>query len=167
MENLAKESPLLLKAEASTAEEIIAQMSAEELSELEYRESVRDNSFIIRKIIYQHYLERLNLWGHTPEEQGFLFYEGFYVGHAHNIFLQFGTDFGIPVMLLLITIVVVGLIKLWKGFVASTQIKDISYLLFLIVPIGFGMLEYSWGVGSIGTLLLFITIGKVIWDEAE
>ena len=42
-----------------------------------------------------HYLRELNFWGHTRENQGFQMFANYWIGHAHNIYLQYATDFGL------------------------------------------------------------------------
>ncbi len=115
-----------------------------------------ENSVLVRSTIYRYYFHRLNLLGQPYEEQGFQLTRYYWIGHAHNIFLQFGTDFGIPVMLaLLATGVWCGRIY-WRRIWREKSIGDAAFLLFASIPLLFGMLEYSWGVGSITMTMMFV-----------
>lgn len=120
---------------------------------------------VVRKTIYGHYASNLNLRGYPQEEQGFQLTPYHWVGHAHNIYLQYGTDFGVPVMILFIILI------LWAGLLMTRRIRrecneaEVANALFLLIPTLFGVLEYSWGVGSITILLLFVAWRKVICEE--
>ena len=120
-----------------------------------------------RKTIYQYYLEKLNLFGHPYDEQGFQMFSWYWVGHAHNIYLQYGTDFGIIVMLLFGILIVWAAESFVRRIIKECKEQEVGYLLFLLVPAVFGLLEYSWGVGSITVLLLFVAWRKVVCNEKE
>ena len=111
---------------------------------------------LTRKTIYQYYLERLNILGYPYDEQGFQLTPYYWVGHAHNIYLQYGTDFGVIMLTLFIGLVVGAIIVLVQKITKQCKEQGVGWLLFLLVPIVFGFLEYSWGVGSITILLLFV-----------
>ena len=123
------------------------------------------DTVLVRKIIYENYLRRLNLRGHPYHEQGIQLTEKTFTYHAHNFYLQYGTDFGIPVMILLILLV------LWSGCIygkrvyKEANIEDITLLMLILIPSLYGILEYSWGVGSIGTTMLFIAWRVPKWKE--
>lgn len=123
------------------------------------------DSFLVRSTIYQYYLTRLNFWGHPYEEQGFMLRADYWIGHAHNIFLQYGTDFGVPMMLLFIGLVLAALVLLYKRFVEQQSIENMGNIFFILIPILFGMLEYSWGVGSLSTVMMFVAWRKAICNE--
>ncbi len=123
------------------------------------------DGFLVRKTIYQHYASELNLWGHPYEEQGFQLGPYYWIGHAHNIYLQYGTDFGIIVMLLFMALIVWSIVLLTGRIVKQCSEVEVGRLLFILVPSVFGILEYSWGVGSITILLLFVAWGKVVCNE--
>lgn len=120
------------------------------------------DAFLVRKTIYKYYFEHLNLLGHPYEEQGFQMHEGYWIGHAHNIFLQYGTDFGIPVMILFIGLILWGLVLLWKEFMRGALAADAASWMYLLIPAVFGMFEYAWGVGSLSILMLFVAWRRVI-----
>lgn len=124
-----------------------------------------NDSMMIRKTIYQQYLKKLNLFGHPYDEQGFQLLSWYWVGHAHNIYLQYGTDFGIIVMVLFTILILWAVVNLVRRIIKECGEQEVGYLLFLLVPAVFGLLEYSWGVGSITILLLFVAWRKVACNE--
>lgn len=157
VEDLIAHSPLVLRVQAAQ-EEMWKQEAV-----LTYEES-RDD-FLVRKTIYEHYFTHLNLWGHPYEEQGFRLLSNYWIGHAHNIYLQYGTDFGIPVMVLFVLLVVWAVMMFVKRIGKTCNEHWVGGLLFLLIPTLFGILEYSWGVGSITILSLFVAWRKVICNE--
>ena len=107
----------------------------------------------------------MNLWGHPYEEQGVQMTPTYWVGHAHNIYLQYGTDFGIVVMFLFILLILWAAIIYIKRVWKKCFEEDVASLLFLTIPATFGMLEYAWGVGSVAILMLFVVWRKAFLDE--
>lgn len=161
MEDMLASSPLLLKAEAADAE-VDPRVEAAVLTREE-----AENGILVRKTIYGHYFKNLNLWGHPYEEQGFQLHPTYWIGHAHNIFLQYGTDFGILMMILFIVLIVWASTVFVRRLRRECTEQHLECLLFLLIPAIFGLFEYSWGVGSLGILLLFIVWGQVICNEEE
>lgn len=117
------------------------------------------DSFLVRKTIYTYYAKRLNFRGHPESEQGFQLTETYHIGHAHNIFLQYGTDFGIQVMILFAVLIIWGVLRLRKAFLRKRDVEKMVYLLYLLIPVLFGMFEYAWGTGSLSITLLFLALG--------
>lgn len=117
------------------------------------------DSFLVRKTIYTYYAKRLNFRGHPESEQGFQLTENYHIGHAHNIFLQYGTDFGIQVMVLFAVLIVWGALRLRRAFLRTRDMEKPVYLLYLLIPVLFGMFEYAWGTGSLSIALLFLSLG--------
>lgn len=154
-EDLLENSPFALTVRA--AEEIDPR---EEAAVLTFEQA--EDGILVRKTIYQHYFSNLNLWGHPYEEQGFQLHPTYWIGHAHNIYLQYGTDFGIIVMALFIVLIVGPGMTFWKRLKRTSTETDLGNWLFLMVPALFGLFEYSWGVGSITILLLFVTWRNII-----
>lgn len=113
------------------------------------------DQLLIRKTIYTQYWERLNLMGHAQDAQGFQMFSNYWIGHAHNIYLQYATDFGILMCICFIVLCVCSVIRLIKTYLLCNEIKSVGYLLLLLVPLLFGMLEFSWGSGSVTVILLF------------
>ena len=152
-EDLLEHSPFLLVTEA---EELSGEESAILASE--------QDSLLVRGAIYKHYLQNLNLLGHSNGELGFLLTPTYWVPHAHNIFLQYGSDFGVPVMVMLAALFLCGGIRLWRRYSRTGSETDAGSWMFLLLPAIFGMFEYSWGTGSLSTLLMFMAWRKVICD---
>ena len=122
------------------------------------------DGFTIRKTIYQYYFQHLNLFGHPYAEQGFQLTARYWIGHAHDIYLQFGTDFGIIAMILFMVLLgwgtVIAIRKFWKD--GNTKAAGSLFLLF--VPCVFGIFEYCWGVGSLTIPVLFVLTRNVLCD---
>lgn len=138
------QSPFLIKAYA--AEVVKTQVLQDEQAV---------DQLLIRKTIYTQYWERLNLMGHAQDDQGFQMFSNYWIGHAHNIYLQYATDFGILMCICFIVLCVCSVIRLIKTYLLCNEIKSVGYLLLLLVPLLFGMLEFSWGSGSVTVILLF------------
>lgn len=142
-------SPLLLRVIA--AENEIPQTLYDEQSE---------NQVLIRKTIYRHYLMNLNLFGHTQKDQGFQIFSFHWIGHAHNIYLQYATDFGVIMGGCFITLNLLSSIMIVMNYLKTGKIRLTISLFVMLVPLLFGTLEYSWGSGSVTIILLFI-----IWQQ--
>lgn len=125
-----------------------------------------EDSYLVRMTIYKHYISNLNLFGHPYEEQGFQMTPIYWIGHAHNIYLQYGTDFGIPVMILFVVLILGAVICFGRRIYKACDEHSVGGLMFVLVPAVFGILEYSWGVGSVTILLLFVVWRKVICEES-
>lgn len=136
---------------------------AAEISEnpvLSYEESIED-PLLVRKTIYEHYFENLNLLGHAQSDQGFQLTIYAWVGHAHNIYLQYATDFGIMMIGCFLILNILVAIKMLMNYQKTRKIRIIISFLIILVPLSFGLLEYSWGSGSVSIALLFIA-----WQQA-
>lgn len=116
------------------------------------------NPLLVRKTIYGQYLKRLNLMGHTQKDQGFQLLSNYWIGHAHNIYLQYATDFGILMCICFVLLCVFSLVYTTKKY---AFVGETGYLFFLLIPLLFGILEYSWGSGAVTVILLF-----VCWKES-
>ena len=119
----------------------------------------------VRGAIYRYYIHLLNLTGHPESEQGFQMTATHRIGHAHNIYLQWGVDFGVPAMILFIGIVLYTFIRLIKSVILKHSVQDAGYLMFFLIPCVFGMLEYAWGAGTFTLLVLFMTWRRIIRNE--
>lgn len=119
----------------------------------------------VRKAIYRYYIHLLNFTGHPESEQGFQMTATHRIGHAHNIYLQWGVDFGVPAMILFVIIVVYTVVKLVKKVILMRSVQDAGYVMLFLVPCIFGMLEYAWGAGSITLIVLFMAWRRVICNE--
>lgn len=154
IQNIMEHSPFLLKTDAAEA-------SAADMEPLLDREQGTD-SLLVRGSIYKYFFQRLNMRGHPYEEQGFQLTPTYWVPHAHNIYLQYGTDFGIPVMILFTILILAGVVQLGRQNILRGSEVDVGCWMFLLITAIFGLLEYSWGAGSLNILLLFIVWKRVI-----
>ena len=145
MDNLILLRPLSMKALAAETDKV--GQAVFECDQTEY------SPIIIRKTIYKQYIDQLNCFGHKQNEQGFQLTPYQWVGHAHDIYLQYSTDFGIIMGACFIVVNLMSIIELLK------RNNTTSRLLFLMmmVPLFFGLFEYSWGSGAVTVILLFIS----------
>ncbi|MDE6016346.1 MAG: hypothetical protein K2H41_11735 [Acetatifactor sp.] len=125
----------------------------------------RGNALLVRKAIYRYYIHLLNFRGHPDSEQGFQIFPNQRIGHAHNIYLQYGVDFGIPVMLLFTVLIGWSAVSFVKEFVRKPSEHSAGCLLFLLIPAVFGLLEYCWGTGSLAVTLLFVIWQRVLCGD--
>lgn len=162
VKSLLEHSPFAIKADAAEA------VPAEDDSRLQtavFSAEQEYDDFLVRSTIYKYYFTHLNWRGHPYEEQGFQLFWDYWIGHAHNIFLQYGTDFGIPVMMLFAVLIVWGSTVCWKRIRKQTSTADIAALYYILIPAVFGLLEYSWGVGSLSITMLFLAWGRAMQEE--
>jgi hypothetical protein len=145
VESILRNSPLAIKANAQELE-----------TESALTTEQAHDSILVRKTIYEYYIKQLNLRGHPYSEQGFRLLPTYWIGHAHDIYLQFGTDFGIPVMILLIILVIYSVVANIYQFITKNSMVSIQCTFFILVVVLFGIVEYSWGVGSLTLSMLFI-----------
>ena len=141
-------------------QEMLAEGYAIDLQELKTVGEKRD--ILVRYSIYRYYIHHLNWTGHSADEQGFQLLPTHWYGHAHNIYLQWGTDFGIPIMVLFIILILWTIFHLVRRFHVTRDPQFAGYLLFFLVPCLFGMLEFCWGTGSLPIALMFFTWGRVM-----
>lgn len=125
------------------------------------------NPIKVRAAIYRYYIHLLNWTGHTDDELGFQMTPTHSIGHAHNLFLQYGVDFGIPVMVMLFLLVVWSFVYFGRELMRKNQGQPVGRIFFLMVPALFGMLEYCWGNGSLAIMLLFVIWRGMICDEGK
>lgn len=120
------------------------------------------DAFLVRKTIYKQYWKDLTLWGRKQSEQGFQLRVGYWIGHAHNIYLQYGVDFGVFVLGLFVGLSVAAVVVLSRGFLKKASLDSLGYLFLMLVPLMFGCLEFCWGPGVLATLMLFMGWSKAI-----
>lgn len=125
------------------------------------REEAQD-PLLVRYTIYKWFFSHLSLRGMPYEEQGLQLAEGYWVQHAHSIYLDYGINFGYPVMILFAVFVWWGAGRLaWQGL-KKRDMEKISCLLIALVPLVFGMFEFAWGAGMISTAALYMTFREMI-----
>jgi len=161
LEDLLSQSPFAISARAAEEEWVDRR---EEMAVLSYEEA--ENGLLVRQTIYAHYFRNLNLLGHRKDEQGFQLTGKYWIGHAHNIYLQYGTDFGIIALILFMGLSGWTCVSLFKGFRRDCELEYLGYLLFALIPLTFGLLEYCWGVSTFSILTLFMAWGRAITQEA-
>lgn len=161
-------NPFTIKAFAAELQETASrEEQLQEMAILKTEEEYTD-PFLVRKTIYSHYLANLNLVGHTQSDQGFQLTYSYWIGHAHNIYLQFATDFGIPAAVCLIILCIVSIVKLVKCYFQKGEPIAVAVsILVMLVPLLFGMLEYSWGSSALTMILLFLCWRQTLVHENE
>jgi hypothetical protein len=120
----------------------------------------QQNAYMIRGTIYSFFFRNLNLRGHEADF-GFQLTPNYWVGHAHNILLQMGTDFGFPVAILFLCLLLMSLTdsaRLLRNRQAPVAQAGMCFWFVMAILI-FGMLEYSWGSCSLNMILLFLNWG--------
>ena len=123
------------------------------------------DGFIVRKSIYKYFWSELNWRGHKNDEIGFQLLSHYWIGHAHNIFLQFGTNFGIPVMILFAGMLIGTLIISMGKWAGGRDAKFVGSFLWMLIPILFGMFEFCWGAGSLIIFMIFFSWRNIFWEE--
>jgi len=167
-DGLFSKNPFIIKAFAAEVQETAPrEEQLQEISVLKEKEEYSD-PFLVRKTIYSHYLANLNLMGHTQDDQGFQLTYFYWIGHAHNIYLQYATDFGVPAAICLIILCIVSITKLVKRYYQDGMpVMAAGSILIMLVPLLFGMLEYSWGSSALTMILLFLCWRQTLVHENE
>lgn len=156
--DLLNNMPWVMKAEAAGLENPYEPKLSEELKE---------DGYAVRSTIYKTFFKSLNLRGYPSSEIGFQLTSDFWVYHAHNIFLQYGIQFGIPVLVLFTVLIFFALKKSLQGFWATQSPEKLCCFYLVLVPALFGMLEYTWGVGQMAIVLLFMAWRSIIMKEEK
>lgn len=138
-------SPFMLNADAAESQE--GAISPVDDAKVSMDERMR---------IYKYYASHLTLWGNAKKENGEWGY------HGHNIFLQFGTDFGIVALGVFVILYGWGLILFIRRFRRDRDEEHIVWLLFFLITLLHGLMENVWGVGSITVLMMFFAWGSII-----
>lgn len=125
------------------------------LSEEEFQ-----NSFLVRYTIYKWFFTHMTLRGMPYKDQGFQLTQGYWVQHAHNIYLDYGINFGYPVMILFVVFAWWGIGRLLRQGLRKGW-EQSACLLIALIPLVFGMLEYAWGAGTISTVTLYLAFREM------
>ncbi|MCH5337373.1 MAG: hypothetical protein J1E03_01200 [Acetatifactor sp.] len=115
----------------------------------------------VRYTIYKWYFTHLSLRGMPNDEQGFQLAKGYWVGHAHDIYLDYGINYGYPVMILFIIFIWWGIGRLAKYGLRIQSAEKLSCLLIALVSPIFGLFEFAWGAGMISTVALYFTFREM------
>lgn len=119
------------------------------------------NAFTVRYTIYKWYVSHLSLRGMPFDEQGFQLTEDHWIQDTHNIYLDYGINFGYPVMILFAVFIWWGIGRLTKCGVKDRDVKKLSCLLIALVPPIFGIFEFAWGAGMISTVALYFAFREM------
>lgn len=119
------------------------------------------NAFTVRYTIYKWYVDHLSLRGMPYDEQGFQITKEQWIQDTHNIYLDYGINFGYPVMILFTVFIWWGIGRLTKQGIQGRDVEKIACLLIALVPPIFGLLEYSWGTGMISTVAFYMAFNEM------
>ena len=120
------------------------------------------NSFLVRYTIYKWYFIHLSLRGMPYDEQGFQLTEDHWIQDTHNIYLDYGINFGYPAMILFIVFIWWGIARLWIQGIKTENVRKLVCLFILCVTPIFGMFEFAWGAGMISTVSLYLCSKEVV-----
>lgn len=158
IKELLNHSPFLLHVDAAeSGEGLLSQQQKAVLTTEEGKDGI-----MLRYTIYRYYMQHLTLWGQPVGEQGFQVTSSYWAYHAHNIFLQYGADFGIIVMFLFMIVSVWAVCSIGRKFGINKSEQDAGYLLFALVPLLYGIFECSWGTGALSILMMFVAWRRVV-----
>ena len=120
------------------------------------------DAFLVRYTIYKWYVDHLSLRGMPYDEQGFQLTEKHWIQDTHNIYLDYGINFGWPAMLLFIVFIWWGIGRLTKKGWKGRDPESFAYLLIALVPPIFGLFEFAWGAGTLYTVAFYLAFRKMM-----
>ena len=123
------------------------------------------DAFTVRYTIYKWYVTHLSFRGMPYEEQGFQLTDNHWIQDTHDIYLDYGINFGIPVMILFTVFIWWGIGRLIKRGCGERDAEKLCCLLILLVPPVFGLFEFSWGVSLISTVAFYLSFRAIIEKE--
>lgn len=124
-----------------------------------------NNDFIIRYTIYKWYFTHLTFRGMPYDEQGFQLTETNWIQDTHNIYLDYGINFGYPVMILFAVFVWWGIGRLFQKGLKERDTERLICLLIASIPPVFGLFEFSWGAGMISTVAFYMAFKEMFVCE--
>lgn len=124
------------------------------------------DGFLIRYTIYKWYFEHLTFRGMPFDEQGFQLTKTHWIQDTHNIYLDYGINFGYPVMILFVILGWWGVGRLAKNGLREREPLQLSALMIALVPLVFGMFEFAWGAGMISSVTLYLSFKEMICVES-
>lgn len=110
----------------------------------------------LRKTIYICYLQHLNLWGHSKDEFGFYLDKYYQTQHAHNMFLQMAYDYGIPVGILFLGLVLYSLLHFLICAFRGEEDKKWICLAFFLAVLFYGLTEMAVVSGMITWVMIYL-----------
>lgn len=120
------------------------------------------NAFVVRYTIYKWYWDHLSLRGMPYDEQGFQLTESHWIQDTHNIYLDYGINFGIPVMILFIIFIWYGIGRLIQNSYRQINVTKMACLLITLVPPIFGLFEFAWGSGMLYTIAFYLCFSEML-----
>ncbi len=120
------------------------------------------SAFMVRYTIYKWYITHLSMRGMPYDEQGFQLTSSHWIQDTHNIYLDYGINFGIPAMILFAIFIWWGIGRLAKQGIGNKDLKKLASLLFVLVPPIFGMFEFAWGAGMISTVVFYLCFKEIV-----
>lgn len=123
------------------------------------------NAFLVRYTIYKWYFTHLSLRGMPYDEQGFQLTKGHWIQDTHNIYLDYGINFGYPVMILFIIFAWWGIGRLFRQGRKKRDVEKLTCLLIAVIPLVFGMFEFAWGAGTIYTVAFYMAFKEMFTES--
>lgn len=125
------------------------------------------NSLLVRKTIYEWYWKRLSLRGMPYDEQGFQLTKTHWIQDTHNIYLDYGINFGYPVMILFTVFIWWGIGWMLRQGLKKTDAEKLACLLIVVIPPIFGMFEFAWGAGMLSTVAFYMAFKEMFTVSQE
>lgn len=119
------------------------------------------NSILVRYTIYKWYFTHLSLRGMPYDEQGFQLTKTHWIQDTHNIYLDYGINFGYPVMILFTVFAWWGIGRLFRQGLKKRDMEKLACLLIAVLPLVFGLLEFAWGTGMIATVAFYMAFKEM------
>lgn len=119
------------------------------------------NSLIVRYTIYKWYATHLSWRGMPYEDQGFQMTEAHWIQDTHNIYLDYGINYGFPVMILFAIFIWWGIGRLVRKGMAGGECETLACLFITLIPPIFGLFEYSWGAGMLSTVAFYLAFKEM------
>lgn len=126
-----------------------------------------NNSILVRKTIYGWYFRHLSLRGMPYDEQGFQLTKDHWIQDTHNIYLDYGINFGYPVMILFAVFIWWGIGRLFRQGLKKTDVGKLACLLIAVIPPIFGMFEFAWGTGLISTVSFYMAFKEMFTRQLQ
>lgn len=126
-----------------------------------------ENSFLVRYTIYKWYFTHLSLRGMPYDEQGFQLTETHWIQDTHDIYLDYGINFGYPVMILFTVFIWWGIGRLVRRGLKEKDLLKLSSLMIALIPPVFGLFEFAWGAGMISTVALYLSFKEMFLTNTE
>ena len=125
-------------------------------------DSEGNNAFVVRYTIYKWYWDHLSLRGMPYDEQGFQLTADHWIQDTHNIYLDYGINFGIPVMILFTVFIWYGIGRLICNSCKQINVTKMSCLLITLIPPIFGLFEFAWGSGMLYTIAFYLCFSEML-----